>query len=227
MTTNTQSKPRATRPKRAPEPAQILREYGPFPGVENIAGVTFDGAHVWFAANDGLHSLEPQSGQLAQRLDVPCDAGTAFDGRHIYQIADAAIHKIDPQTGRVISTIPAPGQGGDSGLTWAEGKLWVGQHRSRQILCIDPDTGSILKTLESDRFVTGVTWLEGELWHGTWEGEESELRHIDPDSAEVLARLAMPEGKGVSGLESDGDGTFYCGGGKSGKVRAVKRPKRS
>jgi glutamine cyclotransferase len=226
MTNDKPSKPRAARQKRALEPAQILREYGPFPGVEEVHGLTFDGHDVWFASNDGLRSLDPLSGELERRLDVPCDAGTAFDGRHIYQIADASIQKIDPETGRILSTIPAPGQGGDSGLTWAEGKLWVGQYRSRQIICIDPETGNIIKTLDSDRFVTGVTWLDGELWHGTWEGEESELRRIDPDSAEVLTRLAMPEGKGVSGLESDGDDTFYCGGGRSGKVRAVKRPKR-
>ncbi|HKO93411.1 MAG TPA: glutamine cyclotransferase, partial [Polyangiaceae bacterium] len=105
--------------------------------------------------------------------------------------------------------------------------LWVGQYRSRQILCIDPDTGRVLKTLESNRFVTGVTWLDGELWHATWEGEESELRQIDADTGEVLARLTLPEGYGVSGLESDGTGTLYCGGGGSGKVRAVQRPKRS
>jgi glutamine cyclotransferase len=226
MSTDNPSKSRSTRHPRAAEPAQIVREYGPFPEVERVNGVTFDGQHVWFASNDGLRSLDPQTGTLTRRLDVPCDAGTAFDGRHIYQIAGAAIHKIEPETGRILATIPAPGQGGDSGLTWAEGKLWVGQYRSRQIHCIDPDTGSVLKTLESDRFVTGVTWLEGELWHATWEGEESELRQIDADSGEVLTRLALPAGSGVSGLESDGESTFYCGGGGSGKVRAVRRPKR-
>jgi len=35
----------------------------------------------------------------------------------------------------------------------------------------------------------------------------------------------MPAGEGVSGLESDGAELFYCGGGASGKVRAVRRPK--
>jgi hypothetical protein len=29
----------------------------------------------------------------------------------------------------------------------------------------------------------------------------------------------------VSGLESDGADRFYCGGGPSGKVRAVRRPR--
>jgi hypothetical protein len=227
MRANNSALSRVARQTQAPESAQIVEEYGPFAGVEAVHGLTFDGRHIWFASNDGLRNLDPESGKLERRLDVPCDAGTAFDGRHIYQVAGATIMMIDPDTGRVVSTVPAPGRGDNSGLTWAEGKLWVGQYRARQIVCMDVGTGSIVKTLASDRCVTGVTWLEGELWHGTWEGEESELRRIDPDSGEVLTRLAMPEGQGVSGLESDGNDTFYCGGGRSGKVRAVKRPDRN
>jgi glutamine cyclotransferase len=125
----------------------------------------------------------------------------------------------------VLATVPAPG-GGTSGLTWAEGTLWVGQYRDRKIYQIDPQTGAILRTIESNRFVTGVTWIDGELWHGTWEGDESDLRRVDPRTGEVLERIEMPPGAGVSGLESDGGDLFFCGGGSSGKVRAVRRPKR-
>jgi outer membrane protein assembly factor BamB len=207
------------------QPAQIIREYGPFEGVQSVHGVTFDGERVWFASDEGLRSLDPQSGQIDRRLEVSCNAGTAFDGRHIYQIAGAAIQKIDPDTGAVVSSIPAPGEGRDSGLTWAEGKLWVGQYRDRKIVCIDPTTGVVLKTLHSDRFVTGVSWVDGELWHGTWEGEESELRQVDADSGNVVTRLRMPADMGISGLESDGGDAFYCGGGQSGKIRSVRKPK--
>ena len=126
----------------------------------------------------------------------------------------------------MLATIPAPGRGGDSGLTWAEGTLWVGQYRDRKIHQIDPDTGAILRTIESNRFVTGVTWIDGELWHGTRDGEESELRRVDPQTGEVLERLEMPRGVTVSGLESDGGDLFFCGDGASGKVRAVQRPRR-
>ena len=125
----------------------------------------------------------------------------------------------------MVTTIPTP-DGGASGMAWAEGTLWVGQHRNRKIHQIDPQTGAILRTIESNRFVTGVTWVQGELWHGTWEAEESELRRIDPQSGEVLERLNMPHGVAVSGLESNGGDTFFCGGGSSGKVRAVRRPAR-
>ncbi len=145
---------------------------------------------------------------------------------HLFQIAEDRIQKIDPKTGRVLATIPAPGGGGDSGLAWAEGTLWVGQHRDRKIHQIDPQTGAILRTIESNRVVTGVTWIDGELWHGTWEGDESDLRRVDPRTGEVLERLEMPPGAGVSGLESDGGDQFFCGGGSSGKVRAVRRPRR-
>src|SRR5216684_226674 len=173
----------------AEQAAEIVREYGPYPGAPHVHGVSFDGSLVWFAAGERLRALEPA-------------------------------------TGKAVSTIPAPGGGRDSGLTWAEGTLWVGQYRDRKIHQIDPKTGAILRTIESNRFVTGVTWIDGELWHGTWEGDESDLRRVDPRTGEVLERLEMPPGAGVSGLESDGGDQFFCGGGRSGKVRAVRRPRR-
>lgn len=207
-------------------PAEILREYGPFPGTDRVNGVTFDGRHVWFATGEALKAFDPANGNVERSIDVASHAGTAFDGKHLFQIAEDRIHKIDPRTGRVLATIPAPGNGGDSGLAWAEGTLWVGQHRGRKIHQIDPETGKILRTIESNRVVTGVTWVDGELWHGTWEGEESDVRRIDPRTGEVLESLEMPAGTGVSGLESDGGERFFCGGGPSGKVRAVRRPRK-
>lgn len=209
------------------ERAEIVREYGPFVGAEQVHGVTWDGARVWFASGETLRAFDPATGEPVRTLETPGDAGTAFDGRYLYQLVDASIRKIDPETGRVIATIPAPGKGKDSGLAWAEGALWVGQYRDRKIHRVDPETGEILRTIESDRFVTGVTWVDGELWHGTWEGESSDVRRIDPDSGEVITRLELPEKVGVSGLESDGADLFFCGGGPSGRVRAVRRPRRT
>ena len=207
-------------------PAEIIREYGPFPGVDAVHGLTFDGRNVWFASGDKINELAPDTGKIVRSITVPAHAGTAFDGRHLFQIAESRIQKIDPESGRVLATIPAPGGGGDSGLAWAEGTLWVGQYRERKIHQIDPETGKILRTIECNRFVTGVTWVDGELWHGTWEGEASEIRRVDPQSGKVLERLEMPADTALSGLESDGKDRFYCGGGPTGKVRAVRRPKR-
>jgi outer membrane protein assembly factor BamB len=205
--------------------AEIIREYGPFPGVERVNGVTYDGRHVWIASGDKLTALDPNSGEKVRSLDVDAHAGTAFDGHHLFQLAGDRIQKIDPNTGRVLGTIPAP-DGAGSGLAWAEGTLWMGQYRNRKIHQIDPDTGTVLRTIESNRFVTGVTWVDGDLWYATLEGDESELRRVDPETGEVLDRLEMPSGVSVSGLESDGSDRFFCGGGSSGKVRAVRRPKR-
>lgn len=206
--------------------AIIVREYGPFEGAGKVNGVTFDGRHIWFAADESLRAIDPESGAEVRKLDVAGHAGTAFDGRHLFQLAGDQIHKVDPETGRIVSTIPAPGEGRDSGMAWAEGTLWIGEYRNRKIHQVDPDTGKVLRSIESDRFVTGVAWVEGELWHGTWEGEESSLRRIDPATGEVHEALAMPAGAGVSGLESNGDDLFFCGGGPSGTIRAVRRPKR-
>jgi glutamine cyclotransferase len=208
--------------------AEIVCEFGPFAGVESVHGVTYDGRNIWFAAGGTLNAIDPANGKALRSINIAADAGTAFDGRHLYQIAEDRIQKIDPETGRVLATIPAPGPGGiNSGLAWAEGTLWVGQHGDRKIHQVDPKTGAILRTIESNRFVTGVTWVDGELWHGTWESNESDLRRVNPQTGEVLERLEMPPGTGVSGLESDGGDRFFCGGGKSRKVRVVRRPKRA
>jgi glutamine cyclotransferase len=206
--------------------AEIVREYGPFPGADKVHGVTYDGQNVWFASGDKLIALDPASGKTPRSIDVASHAGTAFDGEHLFQMDGDHIQKIDPKTGRVLATIPAPGGGNDSGLAWAEGTLWVGQYRTRKIHQIDPETGAVLRTIESNRFVTGVTWVDGELWHGTREGDESDLRRVDPRTGQVLERLEMPPGVVVSGLESDGGDQFFCGGESSGKVRAVRRPRR-
>lgn len=205
------------------KPAQIIREYGPFDAHPSVHGVSFDGQQLWFASGDHLNAVDPDSGQIQRSLEVQAHAGTAFDGRYLYQIFESRIQKVDPATGTVLSTIPTP-EGGASGLTWAEGSLWIGQHRARKIHRLDPETGKILSTIESNRFVTGVTWVDGELWHATWENEQSELRQVDPRTGEVLERLEMPAGVVVSGLEAGGPDRFFCGGGSSGKIRAVRRP---
>lgn len=208
------------------QPAEIVREYGPYPDAPHVRGVSFDGRLVWFAGDGKLAAFDPASGERVRALDVVCDAGTAFDGRHLFQIAADRINKIDPATGEILASIPAPGGGRDSGLAWAEGTLWVGQYRDRKIHQIDPATGSVLRTIESNRFVTGVTWVDGELWHGTSESDQSDIRRVDRDTGEVRDRLTMPDGMMVSGLESDGADLFYAGGGDSGRVRAVRRPRR-
>lgn len=204
--------------------ANIVREYGPFPGVSAVNGVSFDGTNIWIATGDTLSAVDPESGKTVRTLNIPAHAGTAFDGHYLFQISGDRIQKVDPKTGDVIASVPTP-DGGASGMAWAEGSLWVGQHRNRKIHQVDPETGEILRTIESNRFVTGVTWAGDELWHATWEADQSELRRIDPKSGEVLEQIDMPPGVNVSGLESNGGDTFLCGGGGSGKVRTVRRPR--
>ncbi|MGE0061206.1 MAG: DUF5074 domain-containing protein [Xanthobacteraceae bacterium] len=204
--------------------ATILREYGPFPGVTNIGGVSYDGTNIWIAVGDSLDAIDADNGKTVRKLDIAAHAGTAFDGRHLFQLSGEHIKKLDPDSGKVLATIPAP-QGGASGMAWAEGSLWVGQHRARKIHQVDPETGKILRSLDSNRFVTGVTWADGELWHGTWENEESNIRRIDPASGDLLEQIDMPKDVAVSGVEWNGRDAFYCGGGPSGKVRMVKKPR--
>ncbi len=203
--------------------AIIIHEFGPFPGVDAVHGVSYDGQKIWFASGEKLISLDPANGKILGSHDLTANAGTAFDGQHLFQLANGHIQKIDPQSGRVLGSIPTPDGENSSGLAWAEGSLWLGRYKDRKIHQLDPDTGAVLRTIESNRFVTGVTWVDGELWHGTWENDAGELRRVAPQTGEVLEVLEMPAGKGVSGLESDGDGLLFCGGGNSGTIRVVRR----
>ncbi|MDT8895846.1 glutamine cyclotransferase [Halomonas sp. I1] len=205
--------------------AEVIHEYGPFPGIECVHGVTFDGRYVWLATGETLTTFDPDSGSTGRSVDAAASAGTAFDGRHLFQIAGKRIQRIDPETGDVLATIPSPSGDDDSGLAWAEGTLWVGQYEGRKVLQVDPRTGDVLRTLESNRRVTGVTWVDGELWHGTWESDESDVRRIDPHTGEVQQRLELPTDTHVSGLESDGADYFFCGGGPSGRLRTIRRPR--
>src|SRR4051794_25726942 len=159
--------------------ADIIRQLGPFPGVTAVHGVSYDGTNVWIATGDSMAAVDPDSGTIQRRINVQATAGTAYDGRHLYQISGKLIWKIDPTTDRVLATIPLP-EGGASGMAWAEGFLWVGKSQAGNIHQIDPDRGSILRSIDSNRHVTGVTWTQGELWHGTLEDDGSELRRIDP-----------------------------------------------
>ena len=112
------ARPRKTKARQA----EILREYGPYPGIDHVHGVTFDGAHVWFARGESIVALDPGGGALVRELAVAADAGTAFDGEYLWQLAGDRIQKVDPRSGQVVATIPAPAHGRDSGLTWAEGR---------------------------------------------------------------------------------------------------------
>ena len=203
--------------------ATIVREYGPFPGVEQIGGVSYDGAHVWIATGDTLKAIDPESGKTVRTLDVPAHAGTAFDGQHLYQIAGDRIQKVDPETGRVVATIPTP-EGGASGMAWAEGTLWVGQHRARKIHQVDPETGAILRTIELEplrhrRHLGRRRALARDL--GRRGKRDPPRRSANGGGARSLrCRRASP-----SPASSDGGDRFFCGGGNSGKVRVVRRPK--
>jgi glutamine cyclotransferase len=175
--------------------AEIVGEYGPFPGVDAVHGVTYDGERVWFAAGDRLIALDPANGKTLRAIDVAAHAGTAFDGRHLFQIAEDRIQKIDPATGRVLATIPAPGGGGDSGLTWAEGTLWVGQYRDRKIHQVDPQTGAVLRGVRHaggrERVGTRVRWRRPVL---LWRRAERKDQGRPPTQAKCRGRQPIASG---------------------------------
>lgn len=200
---------------------QIERELRPF-AEGDVHGVTFDGALVWFARNDELVALDPNSEQVVRRLPLPgADAGTAFDGEHLYQIAGFDILVVRPSDGRVLRTLRSPTKAHPSGLAYADGHLFIGEYRELRIHKVDAETGELVKTLKSDRFVTGVTCVDGALWHGvSGGGQPPELRRLAADG--TIEETLRVDVEHVSGVEATGDGAFWCGG-ERGTLRRVRR----
>ena len=224
MSTSTPSqskKQSSTKPVRAA--AELVGEYGPF-GEGGMHGVTFDGTLVWFARDGELIAFDPAKEEVVKRLAVPASAGTAFAGESLYPLAGERILVVRPSDGRVLREIPAPSKGKDSGMAYGDGYLWVGAYKEAKIHQVDPKTGEIVKTLSSDRFVTGVSCIDGALWHATTsdDGKAGEIRRLGADG-EVEESLTVPDGLFVSGLERAGDGTFWCGGGSTGKLRKMRK----
>ena len=206
--------------------ANIVREYGPFPDVERRTW-----RHLSTAPTSGLrpatqlNAVDPDSGKTVRALDVAAHAGTAFDGRHLFQIAENRIQKIDPDSGRCSQRYRRPKAATPDwpGRKARSGSGSTATARSTRSI---PQTGAILRTIESNRFVTGVTWVDDELWHGTWEADQSELRQGRSASrAKCLSRSTCRRASAYRGSSSNGGDTFFCGGGGSGKVRAVRRPR--
>jgi hypothetical protein len=136
----------------------------------------------------------------------------------LFQLAEDRIQKID-QTGRVLATIGARRRrdGPDVGGRDALG----GTVRDRKIHQVDPDTGAILRTIESNTSSpVSRGWTES--WHATWEGDSLPRRSQTggPGEHRHAARRRCLRAR------VDGD-QFFTGGGRSGKVRAVRRPKRA
>jgi len=50
--------------------AEVVREYGPFPGAGSVAGVTFDGQQVWFASGEKLNAFDPANGKTVRIKSV-------------------------------------------------------------------------------------------------------------------------------------------------------------
>ncbi len=202
----------------------LIHEYGPFDGVGRIDGVAFDGTRVWVACGTDLRAIDAASGVEVRRFPIAASGGTTFDGRYLYQVSHDEIYKIDPETGQIVHSIPNPIPRASTGLTWAEGRLWLGHAHERKILQVEPETGVVLGVVRTDSYVTGVAWAGGDLWHGTARGDEAGALHrVDAATGDLAERVSVPGSFSPTGV-SYKDGRFFCGGGRDGRLRELRRP---
>jgi hypothetical protein len=197
--------------------------------VGQMHGVTWDGELVWCVdgAAPRLLGVRPDDGTIARVISgFLADAGTAFDGEHLWQIGGDRARRVDRRDGSVIAEIQLPDDG-VSGMSWADGHFWVGNHRGKHLLKVGLD-GRVAARIDSDCHVCGVTWSRGELWHCAWSTRSpsadgwAELRRVDPLNGAVLRRLRFPDW--VAGIEADAHGRLWCATDASRKLLVARHP---
>ena len=198
----------------------------PSPAPTSVHGVTHDGQRVWAATGARLIAFDPESGEPTRTLDRACDAGTAFDGTYLYQIAERASTRSIPPPARCWRRSRRPATAYDSGLTWAEGSLWVGQYRDRKIHQIDPATGAShahhrVQPLRHRRDLGRRRAVARHL---------GRRRERDPPHRPGERRRARAAGDAAAASASAGSSptgpiSSIAAAATSGKVRAVRRPK--
>lgn len=125
--------------------------------------------------------------------------GVTFDGRRLWFATGTSPRALDPGNRKTPRSIDVAAR---------EGTAIDGRHPFQlaedRIQNIDPVAGRVLAAIPATGggAGSGLTWAEG-----------------------TREQLDLPAGMGVPGLESDGGEPFVCGGGGSGKVRAIRRPR--
>jgi hypothetical protein len=173
-------------------PAEIVREYGPFP-----APTTWPASPTTASASGPPPA--PADRLRPRQRRAHAHAGLRRRRRHRLRrqapLPDRRVaHRQDrPRHRQGAGVDPGARQRQRLGPDLGRGQPVGGPVPRPQDPPDRPEDRRHQRTIESNRFVTGVTWVDGELWHGTWEGDESEMRRIDPQSGAVLERLEMPQ----------------------------------
>ena len=181
--------------------------------------------HVWFAAGDKLNALDPASGNTVRSIDVaaPCRhrvrRPAPVPDRRRPHPQDRSAHR--PRA-RAPSLPPAAAATrGWPGPKARSGSASTASARSTRSIPRPARSCAPSSPTASSPASRGST-----ASCGTAPGKATRANcALIPATGEVLERLEMPAGVGVSGLESDGGDRFFCGGGPSGRLRTVRRPR--
>ena len=210
--------------------AQLLREFELRSALRPLHGATFDGGRLWLASGRYLLHVIPDSGRVFDDFETfPEIGGLAFDGRHVWQRSRGRLEQLDVRTGLARRQV-APGFESVVGIACIESDLLVLHASGRRLARIGVrqhafgDEAVVLG--ESEPFTSqawGLAWAGGDLWSAT----AGALVRIDPLSARVLERLALPDGVRVLDLTADDEGRLWCVDGETRTVRVFALPLRA
>jgi len=104
--------------------------------------------------------------------------------------------------GDVTRQFKAPGSC-PTGLTFDGTNLWMADHKSDKLFCINPNTGNVIRSIPSPGFwPMGLAWDGKYLWN--LDNKQNKIFKIDPQSGEILFVIDAPESN-CEGLTWDGE----------------------
>ncbi len=137
-------------------------------GLADVDTSIFAFGSVWAVTSErpdefSVIRIDPTTGHVEPVLDSPGSRPTfsELDGR-LWVSLDDRIVALDPSGTEVASTSFAPGRPGDH--VAGNHQLWVADFEDATVSVIDPDTGSILRTIETGASPVHPVSAFGHIW---------------------------------------------------------------
>lgn len=111
-----------------------------------------------------------------------------------------------------------------AGLAWVDGYLWQADYQTKQLLCVDPSSMRIVRTLASHGTPAGLAWDGRTLWQSVFGAGVAV--GLDLENGQIMQRAVLPEDRGLvhlAGLAWDSK-HLWCASQNDGLVYAVDVP---
>ena len=152
------------------------------------------------ASGDTVSRIDPHGGSVIDRIHVAGEPGSIVAGGRAIWVASTVggtISRIDPGTDTVTQTVRLGGAGA-AAVAFGGGRLWVADPTDQRLIEVEPQTGSIRRTLTLDLRPTTLAFGDGVIWVGDYTANL--VAQIAANSGETLSTTHVGNGPAALAL---------------------------